>query len=344
MITYVTGDLLKSSAVALVNTVNCEGYMGKGLAYQFQQQYPKTNLDYEKSCKIGSLKIGTLHYYYEKNKVVINFPTKDKWREKSKIDYIYTGLDELLKLMKSLAIKSIAIPPLGSGNGGLSWSDVKEVIEKKLSSLPDDIEIFVYEPSVMASSQLGVEPKLNIPALVLMEIKPRLIQFTKLRLHYATYFTNLLLKKKYFSFRMDSSGLVDYSIDLISQNIKEFQNFHATPTTDDARKILYSKLISASMQKKLSELLPKIEKACTFVNQIKDDRELEALSILCFLLESNKDLQTEEEVFSKLINWYKDKGIYLSRECVSSYINTLHSFRIIDKTLTGYTLLSSHSA
>ena len=86
MIIYVTGDLLQSEAQCLVNTVNCEGYMGKGIAYQFKLAFPENNIDYVKACKAGKLYIGTLHYYYEKGKIIINFPTKDKWRAKSKIE------------------------------------------------------------------------------------------------------------------------------------------------------------------------------------------------------------------------------------------------------------------
>ena len=88
MLTYTTGDLLKSDAKALVNTVNCEGYMGKGIAYQFKLQFPENNISYINACKNGNLKIGTLHYYKEKEKLIINFPTKNKWREKSRMEYI----------------------------------------------------------------------------------------------------------------------------------------------------------------------------------------------------------------------------------------------------------------
>lgn len=95
MLFYTTGDLLQSNADALVNTVNCEGYMGKGIAYQFKLRFPENNVDYIKACKNGQLKPGKLHYFRECGKIIINFPTKNKWREKSKIEYIETGLDNL---------------------------------------------------------------------------------------------------------------------------------------------------------------------------------------------------------------------------------------------------------
>ncbi len=147
MFHYVTGDLLKSEAQCLVNTVNCEGYMGKGIAYQFKLAYPSNNASYVKACKNGKLKVGTIHSFTENNKVIVNFPTKDKWRANSKIEYIDLGLDKLNKFIVDKKISSIAIPPLGSGNGGLMWHDVKPLIESKLDAISDDIDIYIYEPS-----------------------------------------------------------------------------------------------------------------------------------------------------------------------------------------------------
>ena len=99
--------------------------MGKGIAYQFKLAFPQNYNDYVKACKSGTLRIGTLHYYQENDKIIINFPTKDKWRANSKLEYIEAGLDKLIILIRKLGISSIAIPPLGSGNGGLRWADEK---------------------------------------------------------------------------------------------------------------------------------------------------------------------------------------------------------------------------
>lgn len=147
MFHYVTGDLLQSSAEALVNAVNCEGYMGKGIAYQFKLQFPETNAAYVKACKNGELLPGKLHYFRERGKLVINFPTKNKWRAKSKLEYIEGGLYALIDLIGDMGIQSIAIPPLGSGNGGLNWDDVKQVIARQLEPVSSLVEIFIYEPS-----------------------------------------------------------------------------------------------------------------------------------------------------------------------------------------------------
>lgn len=147
MFKYVIGDILKSSSDCIVNTVNCEGYMGKGIAYQFKLKFPENNESYKNACRNKSLTIGKLHCYVENNKTIINFPTKDKWRQKSKYEYIEKGMVELVNLLPKLDIHSIAIPPLGCGNGGLLWENVKKIILDSLKPLANDYEFVLYEPS-----------------------------------------------------------------------------------------------------------------------------------------------------------------------------------------------------
>ena len=105
LIKYETGDMFASGAECLINTVNCEGYMGKGIAYQFKMKFPENNKSYVKACRNGSLRPGTLHVFVEDGITIINFPTKDRWREKSKLSYIETGLDEAEEAYKAAASK-----------------------------------------------------------------------------------------------------------------------------------------------------------------------------------------------------------------------------------------------
>lgn len=148
MFYYCSGDLFDSEAQALVNTVNCKGVMGKGLAKEFKARFPENYRRYREKCQNGSLVPGTLFCWYEKEKYIVNFPTKDDWRKKSKISYIIDGLNSLSSWIQKENIKSIALPPLGCGNGGLSWSSVRPLIEQKLMFLADSVDIYVYgEPS-----------------------------------------------------------------------------------------------------------------------------------------------------------------------------------------------------
>lgn len=154
MITYTNGNLLESDAEALVNTVNTVGVMGKGIALQFKNAYPINFAKYAEACRSGELTTGKLLITREKDsrgqeKIIINFPTKQHWRHPSKYEYIQSGLTELVKAMNTHRIKSIAIPPLGCGNGGLQWNSVRPMIENALREI--DCNIFIYESATRSA-------------------------------------------------------------------------------------------------------------------------------------------------------------------------------------------------
>lgn len=337
MIIYTTGDLLKSSAQVLVNTVNCEGYMGKGIAYQFKLQYPENNTDYVKACKSGTLKVGKLHYFQENGKIIINFPTKDKWRANSKMEYIRDGLDELVLLINRLNIASIAIPPLGSGNGGLIWGEVKALIEQKLSLISKNVDIYIYEPSTNYVSVPTVEPKLSMSGLVLMEIKKNLNKFDSLRLQKTAYFINLFSHQQYFNFKRHKYGPYDNSIVIISRTIKEFQKYHNVKNINEAYRILYNRIVSDNVETKLNQLLPYINQATAYVNSIETNHELECLATVVYLIEEQKVL-SQDEIIMKFKQWSEDKASRYSEKDILDAINTLYNSNIIEKNLTGYAL------
>jgi O-acetyl-ADP-ribose deacetylase (regulator of RNase III) len=145
---FTTGNIFDSSAEALVNTVNTVGVMGKGVALQFKERFPLNYNLYVAACKKEEVKVGEMFITPTNSLVnpqwIINFPTKKHWMYKSSYEYIEAGLNDLVKQIKHLNIQSIAIPPLGAGQGGLDWHRVKGMIANKLSALP--IEITVYEP------------------------------------------------------------------------------------------------------------------------------------------------------------------------------------------------------
>lgn len=160
MIEYTTGDLLSAKTEALVNTVNCVGVMGRGIALQFKKKFPDNFKAYATACKNEQVKPGLMHIYDREDmffpRYIINFPTKNHWKSKSKMRDIESGLDDLVQVIKSKKISSIAIPPLGSGLGGLPWLDVKQKIEEKLASL-EGVQILVYEPSAIAEQKTLAE-------------------------------------------------------------------------------------------------------------------------------------------------------------------------------------------
>lgn len=337
MIIYTTGDLLNSPAEALVNTVNCEGYMGKGIAYQFKLKFPDNNKDYIKACKNGDLQIGRMHYFQEDNKTIINFPTKDRWRAKSKMEYIDKGLDALVPLIENLEIHSVAIPPLGAGNGGLDWAKVKTLINEKLSVFDENVKIYIYEPSRNYVSQPKTEPKLSLSALVLMNIKHNLNKFDTLRLQKTAFYMDVLSKENYFSFKKYKYGPYDNSISIISRNIKEFQQYHRVKNTNEAYEILYNKIVSEQVEKKLKILEPFIKQAAEYVNRIESNYELECLSTITYLIYEDVEL-TETEIIQKFKKWSEDKDNRFTEKDIIKGIEQLLEMHIIEKNLIGYNL------
>lgn len=151
MIKLTQGDLLKQDDVdAIVNTVNCVGVMGKGIALQFKNKWPANFTAYAAACKAGQVRPGRMFVFDSgglvKPNFIINFPTKDHWRGSSKIEFIRDGLVDLVAQVKRLGIRSIAVPPLGCGNGGLDWADVRPLIEGAFETLPD-VEVRLFEPA-----------------------------------------------------------------------------------------------------------------------------------------------------------------------------------------------------
>lgn len=171
MIHYVKGNLLDSEAQALVNTVNTVGVMGKGIALQFREAFPENYRVYRNACLKKRLQVGQMLVVEDTNltsghKIVINFPTKTHWRLPSEYSYIEQGLQALRIVIKQRSISSIAIPPLGSHNGGLDWRRVKQMVECALADL--DCEIYLYEPSDAIVERLKSERVKLTPARALL--------------------------------------------------------------------------------------------------------------------------------------------------------------------------------
>jgi O-acetyl-ADP-ribose deacetylase (regulator of RNase III) len=146
MLESVQGDILKSDCAVIINTVNCVGVMGKGLALQFKRQFPAMFAAYQRDCNLGLIQPGRLSSFpIGTGKHIINFPTKKHWRHPSRIEWIKDGLSILPSTVLSLGCHSVAIPPLGCGNEGLNWDDVVPLIFRAFEQYPN-IKVHLYEP------------------------------------------------------------------------------------------------------------------------------------------------------------------------------------------------------
>ncbi|WP_375049762.1 macro domain-containing protein [Bradyrhizobium sp. 8-10B] len=172
MIRFTQGNLLDSDAQALVNTVNTVGVMGKGVALMFKEAFPENFTAYEAACRSDGVQIGKMFVTERREmfgpKWIINFPTKAHWRFPSRMEWIVQGLEDLKRLIQEKGIKSVALPPLGAGNGGLDWKDVRPEIEAALGELAD-VDVIVYEPTAKyqnVAKRTGVEKLTATRALI----------------------------------------------------------------------------------------------------------------------------------------------------------------------------------
>ena len=213
MIEYKQGDILRENAEAIINTVNCVGVMGRGIALQFKKAFPQNFLAYAAACKKKEVQPGKM-FVFETGQLanpryIINFPTKRHWRGASRMDDIDAGLRALVETIQRYDIKSIAIPPLGSGLGGLDWTHVKPRIEAVLQPLTD-LRVMIYGPQSAPAAEKMVHnrevPKMTAGRAALVELMRRYLgglldpYVTLLEVHKLMYFMQAAgepLKLKY---------------------------------------------------------------------------------------------------------------------------------------------------
>lgn len=226
MIKLTRGNLLESSAQALVNTVNCDGYMGKGIALQFKQAFPNNYKAYHKASKKGEIQPGQMFVFEEiiesGPKVIINFPTKRHWRQKSRLDDIKLGLEALVQAIQEKQIRSIAIPPLGCGLGGLKWEVVRPLIEEAFKQLPD-IEVFLFEPK-------GAPDPKSIPVRTQKKMTPARALFIQLMKKY---------KECDYSLTLLEIQKLAYFLQEAGQPLRlRFSKYHYGPYANNLNKVL----------------------------------------------------------------------------------------------------------
>lgn len=198
---YTHGDILKADAEALVNTVNCVGVMGRGVALQFRKAYPENFKAYKALCDRKALAPGKVQVFdlnrFENPRYIINFPTKDHWKGKSRIEYIEAGLKSLVAEIRERQIRCVALPPLGCGLGGLNWQEVRKLIEKAFQALPD-VHVIVFEPLGAPAAEQMVKvskpPKMTVSRAALLGLMRRYLAalmdpfVTLLEIHKLMYF------------------------------------------------------------------------------------------------------------------------------------------------------------
>lgn len=337
MITYITGNILDSNAQALINTVNTVGVMGKGIALQFKKAYHNNYRNYTEACKRKEVKIGKLFVTKDSNlssgeKYIINFPTKTDWRKPSEYSYIEAGLNDLINVLSEHNIKSVAIPPLGAGNGGLEWEKVKKIIEHKLSIL--DADIIVYEPSHHIKETLKKERvKLTDARALLLYLLYDLVRNGEFVSEFSSekvcYFLQRFGAKKYFkldyapNFYGPYSGKVRFLLNVLNgsylmgysdMNKKPFEPLTLVADGFDT--------VKKHVEEK-PELLSIAQKTIDFLSGFYSDFALELLSSIDFITSENKTFDSAL-VNDELKNWNdRKRSMFTNPRYINISLNQL---------------------
>jgi O-acetyl-ADP-ribose deacetylase (regulator of RNase III)/uncharacterized protein YwgA len=319
MIKYVTGNILESNAQALVNTVNTVGVMGKGIALQFKKAYPNNFKAYTEACKRNEIVVGKLFVTRDSNlnsgeKIILNFPTKKDWRKPSEYRYIEDGLNDLIRVIEINQIKSIAIPPLGAGNGGLEWEKVKKIIEQKLGQI--DIEIYVYEPTAQIKEHLKKERvKLTDARALLLYILYDLVKNGEYVSEFSSekicYFLQRFGSKKYFKLEFEPNFYGPYS-GKVRFLLNALNGSYIMGYSDMSKKPFEPLTLVADGYETVKnyiennmELLEIAKKTIEFLNGFYSDFALELLSSIDYV--STKQNTFDKQTISQKLEEWSDR-------------------------------------
>lgn len=335
--------MLEAETEALVNTVNTVGVMGKGIALQFKERFPMNFKIYKAACKKGEMLVGKMLVVKENTlngeKLIINFPTKTEWFKKSEYSYIEDGLKDLANVIEKYKIKSIAIPPLGCGNGGLKWEKVKPMMEKYLGQLPN-VSIQIYEPNeavkeVLQKEEIKKEVGLTAARAMLLYA---LFNYEKLG-EVATIF---------------SANKLAYFLQTSGEPMRlQFVPYKYGPYAQAIEKVLYAmngKYLTGIEQMKARAFEPlqlnyekydevkqyvntnltsdqkqRLESVFRIIDGFETTLSLEILSSAHFLITENPNL-TEDQLFNKIQDWNERKKNLVTKEYINIALEHLRDY------------------
>ena len=335
MINFMSGNILHADTEAIVNTVNCVGVMGRGIALQFKKAWPDNFKEYEKACREGEVRPGKMFVYKTKQLAnphyIINFPTKRHWRHNSRLEDIQAGLRDLENVIKIYNIRSIAIPPLGAGLGKLDWNLVKNEIIKIMRTLPD-VDVNVYEPGHLPE-QNKIKDKTNIPKMtagraVLISLIQRYLEgqldpfITLLEVHKLLYFMQEAGEPLSLNYKKAHYGPYAENLHHVLNLIEGYFLSGFADGGDNPEKKLH--LLSGAFEKADIYLkdCPETKKRFRRVSKLVDGFEssygMELLSTVHWL-KKYECLDTVEQIALAMRKWNKHKQQFTDRQIHIAY-------------------------
>lgn len=365
MVDILVGDIFQSKAQTLVNTVNCVGVMGKGIALLFKQRYPDMFRDYVRRCKNNQVKPGIPYHYSDIfGNSIINFPTKDHWRSSSRIEDIVTGLDYFVANYKDWGIKSVAFPPLGCGNGGQSWHIIGRIMYQKLSEV--EIPVEIYAPFGTPPIELSKEflsqkvlledynqinrkqSELTPEKLAVLEVLNRLEN----KAHTATVGRGIFQKICFIvtetgpgtKFKSQKGYSGPFSPEDVKKAVHHFANNNLIAENQNGRRIVVSTgpeypKIRQKYTKQLAELEPEIEKTVDLFSRIKNTEQAEEVATVYYAYKGLMEKRSgraisEQELFDYILS--RKKGWNTPQKCmkIASAIRNLAMLKWITVTFS----------
>ena len=352
MTTVKIGNLFESSAQTLVNTVNCVGVMGKGIALEFKKRYPAMFKDYAKRCDAGLVQLGRPYHFADLfGTSIINFPTKKHWRSASRLQDIEQGLDYFVAHYQKWGIESVAFPPLGCGNGGLEWAAVGPLMYKKLNNLSIPVEI--YAPYGTSTQQLTIDflvtaqaangamvgihhPKMKDEWLALFEVvyqlslQPYANPVGRTIFQKISYIMTELGVDTGFTFNRGSYGP-------FSKDVQSVLTVAANANLIQEKQLgrMTALLPAAEYTRKRGEILPRIapfqkwiDKTVDLFSRIKNTTQAEEVTTVIYSArhlksENDPDSVSEQDVFDFIASWKKKWDDESKQHSVASTIRNL---------------------
>jgi O-acetyl-ADP-ribose deacetylase (regulator of RNase III) len=342
MIEIINGNLLTAPVEALVNTVNTEGVMGKGIALQFKQAFPAMYKAYELACKSGEVKLGKVHIFdlgglVGGPKWIINFPTKGHWKSRSRLSDIEKGLTDLVTQVEHLQIRSIAVPPLGCGYGGLNWEDVRPLIEAAFAKLPEvDVKLFPPNgaPEPKAMPNRTTKPDMTKGRAALIVIMDRYLQglldpfVSLLEIHKLMYFLQesgepLKLRYEAKSFGPYAENLRQVLIKLEGHYLSGYGEGQDSP--DKPIELLPGAVETASeFILPHSDTLARMDRVTALISGFEDPYGMELLSSVHWVMCAEKNAQiSADDAIAAVHRWNSRKQKNLKPEHLRKAWNRL---------------------
>ncbi|MHB0755997.1 type II toxin-antitoxin system antitoxin DNA ADP-ribosyl glycohydrolase DarG [Polaribacter sp. M15] len=317
MIKFTKGNILNADVDALVNTVNTVGVMGKGIALAFKKAFPLNYKLYKEVCDKKEFSVGnmfTTNTGQLNPKFIINFPTKEHWRGRSKIEFIENGMKKLVETIKTNEIKSIAIPPLGCGNGGLQWNIVKPIILKELKNIDKNIEVIIYEPgfnnqTIIKKKEVSLTPA---RAMLLCALKDYQV---------LGYSINLLVTQKiaYFLQRVGEPLNLQYEKGHYGPYSNRLQhllkylngyylNFKPEETKPSSLVTInhFEKVVNYTQKKLDNNQLERLKKVKKLLEGFESPYGLELLATVDYISQ-NENIKNTDEIVDKIGQWTQRK-------------------------------------